>query len=251
MARYEAAQGQGFMMSEAQKIGTLFGVGVGPGDPELLTLKGHRLISSSPVIVYPVNGRGESLARDIVTDAISPDALELPIHVPMKTAREPAQVAYDGAADEITTHLDQGRDVVFLCAGDPFFYGSFMYLFQRIKKTHQVSVIPGVTSLTACAAALEQPLASRDDVLSVIPATLPEDRLKAELADIESAVIVKVGRHFEKVRKVLAELNLTTYAGIVERASCEGEKITPLSDMPSGERPYFSTILIYRGAETW
>lgn len=238
-------------MSQAQKIATLYGVGVGPGDPELLTLKGHRLISSSPVIVYPVNAKGESLARDIVAESINPDALELPIHVPMKTAREPASVAYDGAADEIIIHLDQGRDVVFLCAGDPFFYGSFMYLFQRIKKTHNVKTIPGVTSLTACAAALEQPLASRDDVLSVIPATLPEDRLKAELTGIESAVIVKVGRHFEKLRKILAELDLTDYASIVERATCEGEKITPLSDMPAGERPYFSTILIYRGAEKW
>ncbi len=230
---------------------TLYGVGVGPGDPELLTLKAHRLISEAAVVAYPVNGKGEGFAHSIVGKFLRPDALHLPIHVPMKTERAPAQCAYDAASIEIAGHLSAGRDVVFLCEGDPFFFGSFMYLFKRMKADHACEVVPGVTSLTACAAELGRPLAARNDVLKVLPAPLDANALTRELETAESAAIIKVGRHFDKVRTVLEELGLTNQAWIVEAATNPEQKVRPLGDVPEGDRPYFSTILIYRGEEQW
>lgn len=229
----------------------LYGVGVGPGDPELLTLKAHRLIRHAPVVAYPVNGEGESFAQSIVRQFIAADAVHLPIHVPMKTERAPARCAYDTAAVEISAHLDDGRDVVFLCEGDPFFFGSFMYLFERLKAKHACKVVPGVTSLTACAAELGRPLAARNDVLKVLPAPLEAAALTEELKSAESAAIIKVGRHFEKVRAVLEKLDLTHTAWIVEAATNPQQQIRPLADVPAGEKPYFSTILVYRGDEKW
>ncbi len=229
----------------------LYGVGVGPGDPELLTLKAHRLIGEAPVVAYPVNEEGEGVAHTIVSRFIAADAVHLPIHVPMKTERAPARCAYDAAAVEISAHLGEGRDVVFLCEGDPFFFGSFMYIFERLKANHACKVVPGVTSLTACAAELGRPLAGRNDVLKVLPAPLEAAALARELKGAESAAIIKVGRHFEKVRSVLAKLDLTHTAWIVEAATNPEQQIRPLGDVPEGEKPYFSTILIYRGEEEW
>lgn len=231
--------------------GTFHGIGVGPGDPELLTLKAVRLIGGAHVVAYPVTGDGESLARRIAADAIQPGARELPVAVPMCAEREPAQAAYDEAARAIAGHLDAGRDVAFLCEGDPFFYGSFMYLFSRLAGTHACTVVPGVTSLTACAAAIGRPLAARNDVLTVIPATLPGERLAEALAGADAAAIIKVGRHFDKVRAALGEAGLAEGAMIVETATTGEERITALADIPHGERPYFSTILVYRGGEAW
>src|SRR5439155_4007305 len=140
------------------------------------------------------------------------DAVELPIALPMRSEREPARDAYDAAARDIAAHLDQGRDVAFLCEGDPFFYGSFMYLFTRIAAAHNTVVVPGITSLTACAAAIGRPLAARNDVLKVLPATLDPRRLRAEIESGESIAIIKVGQHFEKVGAMLADLGLTDSA---------------------------------------
>lgn len=235
----------------AAASGTFYGIGVGPGDPELLTLKAVRLIGNTPVVAYPVADGGESLARRIASVAIGPDAVELPVTIPMCPERAPARAAYDEAACAIADHLDAGRDVAFLCEGDPFFYGSFMYLFARLAKSNPCAVVPGVTSLTACAAALARPLAARNDVLTVIPATLPDDRLRAALDKTEAAAIIKVGRHFDKVRAVLKKAGLAQRAMIIEAATTDNEKITPLADIPQGERPYFSTILVYGGDEAW
>ncbi|MEM1199828.1 MAG: precorrin-2 C(20)-methyltransferase [Pseudomonadota bacterium] len=231
--------------------GTLYGVGVGPGDPELLTLKAHRLIISAPVLAYPVNSEGNGFAQQIVGNFIQPESVHLLIAIPMKTERSPAQCAYDSAAEKISVHLESGRDVVFLCEGDPFFFGSFMYLFERLNGAHTCKVVPGVTSLTACAAELGRPLAARNDVLKVLPAPLDAETLTLELQSAQSAAIIKVGRHFEKVRAVLQDLELSEKAWIVEAATNPHQTIRALNDVPHGERPYFSTILIYRGDEPW
>jgi len=231
--------------------GTFHGIGCGPGDPELLTLKAQRLIKACPVIAYPCNGEGESLARRIAAGSLVAGQEELPIHLPMEPDRSAAQSAYDRAAEAISGRLAAGRDVGFLCEGDPFFYGSFMYLFARLGQSFSTSVVPGVTSLTACAAALGRPLAARSEVLKVLPATLAAARLSAELATAESAAIIKVGRHFEKVRAVLDALGLLEWAALVEGATWPEERCRPLCDLPPGTRPYFSTILVYRGGEGW
>lgn len=236
----------------ADEKGTLRVLGVGPGDAELLTLKAARIIASGAIIAYPVGGdSGTSLARRIVADLIPVGAQEIAFSVPMRLEREPAARAYDAAAVMIASALDQGQDVALLCEGDPFFYGSAMYLVERLNGRYACEIVPGITSLTACAAAICRPLAARNERLKVLPAPMDEAILKAELADTEAAAIIKVGRHFEKIRRVLRHLMLDEQAFIIESATGADQKITPLNDVAEGERPYFSTILIYRGAESW
>ncbi len=159
--------------------GILYGIGVGPGDPELMTLKADRLIRAARVVAYPAPDTGESFARAIAARAISPDAVEIPMIVPMREERFAAQEVYAEAARTIGGHLAGGADVVVLCEGDPFFYGSFMYLFARLAGRHPVEVVPGVSSLAACAAALGRPLVARNGVLSVLPGPLPDRRAGA------------------------------------------------------------------------
>jgi precorrin-2/cobalt-factor-2 C20-methyltransferase len=231
--------------------GTFYGLGVGPGDPELITLKAWRIISQAPVIAYPAANGQDSLARRIASPFIPEDVIELAIPVPMRVEREPAQEAYDEAARTIATHLEEGRDVAFLCEGDPLFYGSFAYLLIRLAKNYPTRVVPGITSITACAAAINRPLAARNDVLKVLPGTLDAVRLRDEIAAADAIAIMKVGQHFDKIRGVLNELALADRAIIIEKATRDDEKITPLKDVPEGERPYFSTILIYKGGEAW
>lgn len=230
--------------------GTLYGVGIGPGDPDLMTVKAHRLISGAPVIAYPALGGGSSFARSIAADVIRADACEIVMDVPMTVERAPAQAAYDKGAAEIAARLDQGEDVVCLCEGDPFFYGSFMYLFARLSADFRVEVVPGVTSITTCAARAGKPLAARNERLTVLPGPLPADELKTRIDGAESVVIMKVGRHMAKIRAVIAQLGLTDQASYVERASLPEEVVCPLADAPE-TAPYFSMILLTKGADPW
>ncbi len=231
--------------------GTLYGLGIGPGDPELITLKALRLLQAAPVLAYPAPEEGDSLARSIVAPHLPGGQTEIAIRMPMVAARFPAQEVYDWAAEEIGGHLAEGRDVVALCEGDPFFYGSFMYLFGRVAENHKVEVVPGVSSLTACAAVLGAPLAARNDVLNVVPATLEPQVLAGLLRDTEAAAIIKVGRHLQKVRKVLKLLGLLDRARYVERATLEEQRILPLAELTEESAPYFSMILVHRRGEAW
>ncbi len=232
--------------------GTLYGLGIGPGDPELITLKALRHLRAAPVVAYPAPETGDSLARQIVAPHLPGGQREIPIRMPMVAARFPAREVYDRAAVEIGRELAAGHDVAVLCEGDPFFYGSFMYLFGRMAERYPVEVIPGVSSLTACAAVLGAPLVARNDVLTVVPATLEAAVLRARLADgAEAAAIVKVGRHLEKVRRLLHDLGLTDKARYVEHATMASQKILPLEQVAAGEAPYFSMILVHRRGEAW
>lgn len=231
--------------------GTLHLVGVGPGDPELLTLKAVRLLGRVPVIAYPTTGEGAALALDIARDYINPSADHLPVAIPMSVERAPAQAAYDSAAASILAHLRAGRDVAWLCEGDPLFYGSAMYLVARLAAFAPVTVIPGVTSLTAAAAAIGRPLAARNETLKVLPGPLDDAALRAELNVAPAVAIIKVGRHFDRIRALLGETGHAEGAMVVEHATTSRQRITPLSAFGHDERPYFSTILCYRGAEAW
>ncbi|WP_434053731.1 MAG: precorrin-2 C(20)-methyltransferase [Roseibium sp.] len=231
--------------------GTLFGIGLGPGDPELMTLKAHRLISSAKVIAYPAPDTGESFARSIAASTIPEGAREIPIVVPMRVDRFPAQEIYDKAAEEIAEVLASGEDVVTLCEGDPFFYGSFMYLFERLCDRFDIEVVPGVTSLTACAAQLQRPLTSRNDVLTVIPGPLPDDAIEEKIEEAQAVAIMKVGRHLARLRALLDRMGLLEQAGYVERASLAKQKVHRLIDLDADTAPYFSMILIYKGDEAW
>ncbi len=230
--------------------GTLFGVGVGPGDPELMTLKAARLIGAAQVIAYPAPLNEASFARAIAADFIKAGTKEIRIEIPMEVARYPAQEAYDVAAEAIAAELEAGRDVVCLCEGDPLFYGSFMYLMARLSDAHRVEVIPGVTSLTACAARIGHPLSARGEVLSILPGTLPEDVLHRRIQDCEAFAIMKVGRHLPKLRRILEAENLTGKAHYIERATLASEQAMPLADAPE-TAPYFSMILVNKGADPW
>jgi len=231
--------------------GTLYGLGVGPGDPELITLKALRLLRSVPVVAFPAPEHGDSLARSIIAEHLPGGQTEIAIRMPMLVERFPAQEIYDRAAVEIGAHLEAGRDVAVLCEGDPFFYGSFMYLFGRMAERFPVQVVPGVSSLTACAATSGAALAARNDVLTVIPAPLPPERLRDLLARTDAAAIMKLGRHFTKVRDVLNELGFSAHARYVERATMSNQRLLPLDEVDPDTVPYFSMVLVHRRGEAW
>jgi precorrin-2/cobalt-factor-2 C20-methyltransferase len=208
--------------------GTLYGVGIGPGDPELVTLKALRILKSVPVLAWPAPEEGPSLAREIVAE-----------HLP------------GNAAIEISEALDAGEDVAVICEGDPFFYGSFMYLYGRLAGDYPVEVIPGVSSLTACAAALGTPLSAKNDVLTVIPGPLDSDTMKQRLTDADAVAIIKVGRHFDRIRNVIDALGLTANARYIERATMGEQRIVPIGEVGDGNAPYFSMILVHKRDEVW
>ena len=230
--------------------GVLYGVGLGPGDPELMTLKAHRLIAGARVVAYPAPTGGDSFARSIAEDVVSPNAREIRIDIPMDVSRYPAQEAYDEAAAQISIILHSGDDVVVLCEGDPLFYGSFMYLFARLTDQFAVEIVPGVTSVTACAAALQRPLSARNEVLTIIPGTLEEAELSAKIEAADALAIMKVGRHLPKIKRVLKAQGLSESSGYVERATLPTQKVLPLSDAPE-TAPYFSMILVTKGGDPW
>ncbi len=231
--------------------GTLYGIGAGPGDPDLITLKSLKVLQSVPVLAYPAPDDGDSLVRAIVDPHLSGQQEEVVIRIPMVVDRFPAQDVYDKAVADIGAHLQAGRDVAFVCEGDPFFYGSFMFLFGRMAEQYPVEVIPGVSSLTAAAAVLGAPLAARNDILTVIPAPLDDASLSRRLADADAAVIIKVGRHFARVRAVLNDLGLDHCARYVERATMSQQKVLPLSDVDDTNVPYFSIILVHKRGAAW
>ena len=231
--------------------GWVCGVGVGPGDPELLTLKGLRIIRKAEVIAFPAPLEGPSFARSIVASHLDDSRIELAIRMPMQAARFPAEAVYDRALRDIEAHLEAGRGVAVLCQGDPFFYGSFLYLFARLSADWLVEVVPGVSSLTACAAAAGSALAARNDVLSVLPAPLGDAELEARLTACDAAALVKVGRHFDRVRGLLMRLGFADRARLVIHAGLPDERVLPLDRVDPADVPYFSTILLHKRGRAW
>ncbi len=229
--------------------GTLYGLGIGPGDPELITIKAAHILRAVPVIAYPAPEGGSSLVRQIAAPHIPADRIEIVIATPMCAERYPAQDVYDRYAAIIAEHLDEGRDTALLCEGDPFLYGSFMYLYDRLCRRFAVHVVPGVTSLTAVSAAAGLPLASRDEVLTVLPATLPAAELAGRLARGDAFAIMKVGRHLAKVREALARTGRLAQATYVERATMADARVAPMAAVSDGSAPYFSMIVVPASGE--
>lgn len=225
------------------QTGRLYGVGIGPGDPELLTLKAFRLLRSVPVVAYPMSEEGKCLARSIVAEYLRPEQTEIPMYFPFTLDRF-SQPYYDKAAQTLSEHLQNGQDVAVLCEGDPFFYGTFMYLFNRLSERFPTEVVPGVSSIMSSASALGTPLTYRNDVFVVVSAILPTDVLASRLAMADAAVIIKLGKHFTKVYEVLKQLGLLQRAKYIERATMPNQRIAPLSEVKPETVPYFSLILI-------
>ena len=229
-------------------MGVLYGVGAGPGDPELVTRKSWRLVEAAEVVAYPTPQGGSSFVRSIMKDAISPEAIEIEISVPMvseTSQSEPNEItlAYDEGAKTIASHLEAGRDVVLLCEGDPLFYGSFIHLAERLKGKYRIEVIPGVTSVVACAAAHAHPLVSRRERLLVLPATLPDEVIKKSIKAAEAVAIMKLGRHLPRIKALLEEMNLIDHALYTSHASLPQALMLPLAEAPP-DAPYFSMIIL-------
>jgi precorrin-2 C20-methyltransferase/precorrin-3B C17-methyltransferase len=231
--------------------GRLFGVGVGPGDPELMSVKAHRLIQAADVIAYPVASHGRSVARGIAAPFLREEQIEVAMVYPVTTGTTEHPGGYEGAiaqfydesADELAVHLRAGRDVVVLCEGDPFFYGSYMYLHERLSPHFPTEVVPGVTAFSAAAASSGLPLVKRDDVLVVLPGTLPQDQLEAHLQVADAAVLMKLGRTFPGVAAALEATGMAGRAQYVERASSDRERKMPLREVDPEEVPYMSIVL--------
>lgn len=227
-------------------------VGIGPGDPELITLKAARLIGAAPVIAYHAGVRKQSHARRIASSLIPAGAVEEELRYPVTTGTTSHPGGYVGAMAEfyescavrLSAHLDAGRDVVLLAEGDPLFYGSSMYLHDRFKDVYETSVVPGVPAFAAATAAVSTPLVRQTDVLTVLPGTLPEPELARRLADTEAAIIMKLGRTFPAVRSALAAAGRLEGAWYVERASQPEERWLPVADVDPSSVPYFSLIVL-------
>ena len=235
-----------------QARGRLLGLGVGPGDPELITLKALRLLREAPVVAYFVAKGKRGNAFGIIEQYLQSEQTLLPLVYPVTTEALPAPLSYeqvisdfyDEASVQVAEHLDAGRDVAVICEGDPFFYGSYMYLHDRLADRYKVEVVPGVCSMLGCASVLGTPLVYRNQSLSVLSGVLPEDELEQRLRDAEAAVVMKLGRNFDKVRRVLRKLGLDDRAHYVERATMVSQKIVPLDEVEPMDSPYFSMILL-------
>lgn len=227
----------------AKLNGTLWGVGVGPGDPDLVTVKAQRLLQTVPVLAWPAPLEGLGLARSIASPHIPDGKIEIAIRLSFRPERDDTDAAYNLAADAIAAHLDKGRDVAVLCEGDPLFYGSFAYILERLGDRFPVRVIPGIASPMAAAAGHLMPLSGLDDSLVIIPATKSEAEIAALLAASDRAVIMKLGRHLPKIRRLLDQTGRTGM--LAERVGLEGERLLPLAQA-GDEAAYFSLILVQK-----
>jgi len=232
--------------------GRLIGVGVGPGDPGLLTLNAIAALSEADVIAHLAKTGNASNARTIAAKHFRPGVEELSLLYPVTTEipkedasyRETLRAFYDGAAAQIAAHLDRGHTVAVIAEGDPLFYGSYMHLHIRLARRYPTEVIAGVTGMSGCWSAIGKPIAQGDDVFTVLPGTLPEFELERRLADADAAVVMKIGRHLAKVRRALDRAGRLERAIYVERGTMTNAAIMPLIDKLDTSAPYFAIVLV-------
>lgn len=224
----------------------MIGLGVGPGDPELLTVKAVRVLEQAQAIAFIAAAGRTSRAREIAGRYIRPGTRELIAVMPMTQDAEATGRAYAQLATGIVSELGQGQDVVFLCEGDPLLYGSFAHLLPRLGNRFDCEVIPGISSISAAAAVAQLPLGLYDEPIALIPATMGADRIAAILRQCDRAVVMKVGRHLDKVKGALAAARMSESAVLVENATLQGQRVRPLSVVTEQQVPYFSLIIAGR-----
>jgi precorrin-2/cobalt-factor-2 C20-methyltransferase len=230
----------------------LIGVGVGPGDPELMTLKAMRALREADVIAHFAKAGNASHARAIAAPHMPPEVTELPLLYPVTTElpkcsdgyRDALRDFYDEAAAKIAAQLEAGRAVAVICEGDPLFYGSYMHLHARLASRFPTEIVAGVTGMSGCWSAAGMPIAQGDDVFTVLPATLPEDELARRLRDADAAVVMKVGRHLPKLRRALQTSGRLARAIYVERGTMADAKMIPLAAKLGDDAPYFAVVLV-------
>ena len=230
----------------------LIGVGVGPGDPELMTLKATRALGEADVIAHFAKAGRASHSRAIAARHLRAGITELPLLYPVTTElpkcssayREAIRAFYDDAAAAIAVHLESQRIVAIICEGDPLFYGSYMHLHARLAPRFPTEIVAGVTGMSGCWSAAGMPIAQGDDILTVLPATLPEDELARRLADTDAVVVMKVGRHLPKLRRALADSGRLDRAIYVERGTMADAVMIPLAAKADDDAPYFAVVLV-------
>jgi len=232
--------------------GRLIGVGTGPGDPELLTLKAVRALSQADVVAHFAKRDANGNARAIVGGHMKPGVIELPLRYPVTTEIDKdddaykAQILafYEESAASVAAHLEAGRTVAVLSEGDPLFYGSYMHLHVRLAHRFPTEVIPGVTAMSGCWSQTGEPIVQGDDVLTVLPGTMPEAELTRRLRDTDAAVIMKVGRNLPKIRRALAAAGKLGRAVYVERGTMANTAMARLAEKAGDNAPYFSIVLV-------
>ena len=232
--------------------GRLIGIGIGPGDPELLTLKAMRMLAEADVVAHFAKAGNASNARRIIERHLRPGVEELAFLYPVTTEmpksaacyRDSIRAFYDASATVVASHLDRGRAVAIVSEGDPLFYGSYMHLHVRLAPRYRTEIVPGVTAMSGCWSLAGAPIAQGDDVFVVLPATLPEAELERRFADADAAVVMKLGRHLGKVRRVLDRTGRLSRAIYVERGTTAEAVTMPLEQKGDDVAPYFSVILV-------
>lgn len=236
----------------AAALGVLTGVGLGPGDPELVTVKAARLLGAAGTVAYFAKAGRSGHARTIAAPYLVPGAREVALHYPVTTEipfTDDAYVDalarfYDESAARLSAELSAGRDVALLCEGDPLLYGSFMHLFARLDGRFRIDICAGLSGMSGCFAAARQPMTWGDDILTVLPATLDEETLARRLADTDAAVVMKLGGNLAKLRRALICAGVHERAIYVERGTMAGEKIMRFTQKRDDDAPYFAMALV-------
>jgi len=233
--------------------GTLYGLGLGPGDPDLMSVRADRLLRAAPHVAFFRKAGRPGQARRIVEGMLHPEAIEHPMEYPVTTEiplDDPAyndclSAFYRDCTARLNALLDAGEDVIVLCEGDPFFYGSFMHLYTRMKEHTAIEVVPAITGMSGAWTATGQPVTWGDDVLSVLMGTLPEADLARHMAAADALVVMKIGRNFDKVCRALRSAGRYDAAWLVEFATMPGQTVCRLAEAPEKVTPYFSIIVVH------
>lgn len=232
--------------------GRLIGVGVGPGDPGLLTLNAIAALNEADVVAHFAKAGNASNARTIAASHLKSGVEELSLHYPVTTEipkanaayREALAAFYDASASAIAARLDAGHVVAVIAEGDPLFYGSYMHLHVRLAPRYRTEVVAGVTGMSGCWSSIGASIAQGDDVFTVLPATLPEYELERRLADSDAAVVMKIGRNLPKVRRALDRAGRLDRAIYVERGTMANAQVMKLADKLDTPAPYFAMVLV-------
>ena len=234
--------------TESNRSGTLYGIGVGPGDPELITLKAHRIIHCVPVVSYLANADGYSLAKDIARDSLGSTEhtqVEVPVTMLMCKDRVIANRAYDSAAESIRSYLDKGMNVAFLCEGDPLLFGSFAYILDRLKNSYTVEVVPGITSISAAASAAGRAFGRLAENITILSGRHSDERILEVLISTENVAIMKPGVQRPRILRLLQEAGRLRDACYLEHVSQSEQKIVrDVRTLGIEPGPYFSIFLV-------
>lgn len=233
--------------------GTVYGVGLGPGDPDLMSVRADRLLRQAKHVAFFRKAGRKGQARQIVNGMIPEGALELAMEYPVTTEipvsdpryNQQLSAFYAKCVERLATIAATGDDVVVLCEGDPFFYGSFMHLYSRLNGHVPVEVVPAITGMSAAWTATGLPVTWGDDVLTVLMGTLSEDDLVRHMCATDALVVMKLGRNLPKVRRALDAAGLTARAWLVEYAAMPNQTVTPLAEAKHDSAPYFSIVIVH------